>query len=283
MSGAVEVIQSGWEARLQIEYALRNGRTTLVRRRHSGPLQVQKTLYPEAAERCQTILLHPPGGIAGGDHLNIEVRLSLGCKTLVTTPGAAKWYRSDGRPARQIVRLTVDDGALLEWLPQETILFDGAVAEMETRIDLAGSASFLGWEITCLGRTASGERFADGRWRQSTEVRRDEQLLWGEYGVMAGNDPLLGSPVGLAGHPVTATFIAAGKKVTEELRDACRQVPLADNDGGRHGITLFPELLVARYLGDSTERARQYFISLWRLLRPCLGGADASPPRIWNT
>lgn len=276
-------MRSGWSAQLQIEYALRQGRTTLVGRRHSGPLQVQKALYPEGPGICQTILLHPPGGVAGGDLLDIEAGLSAGCHTLITTPGAAKWYRSGGRPARQTVQLTVADGAVLEWLPQETILFDGAHAELLTRIDLFGSASFLGWEITCLGRTASGERFSEGLWRQTTEIRRGETLLWGEYGLLEGNDPLLASPIGLAGHPVTATFMAAGKEVTEELRDACRLVRVADGGADRCGITVFPELLVARYLGDSSERARRYFTTLWRLLRPWFGGREACPPRIWNT
>jgi urease accessory protein len=266
---------------LQIEYALREGRTTLVRKRHSGPLQVQKPLYPEGPGICHSILLHPPGGIAGGDRLDIQAGLAAGCHTLITTPGATKWYRSGNRPARQTLLMDVADGALLEWLPQETILFDGAHAEMQTRINLHGSAAFLGWEITCLGRTASGERFSEGLWRQSTEIRRDGTLLWGEYGLLDGSDPLLESPIGLAGHPVTATFLAAGGSVNEELRDACRTVEIFGGD--RCGITLFPGLLVVRYLGDSTERARHYFTEVWRQLRPVFGGVAACPPRIWNT
>lgn len=274
---------SGWSAQLHLEYALRAGRTTLVRRRHSGPLQVQKPLYPEGPGTCQTILLHPPGGVAGADRLEIEAGLSAGCHTLITTPGAAKWYRSGGRPARQSVQLTIGDGALLEWLPQETIIFDGAHAELLTRVHLSGTASFLGWEITCLGRTASGERFTEGLWRQTTEIHRDGALLWGDYGRLEGGDQLLASPIGLAGHPVTATLVAAGREASEELLAACRRVGVVDGGADRFGITLFPELLVARYLGDSSERARSYFTALWRLLRPWLGGNDACPPRIWNT
>lgn len=276
-------MRHGWNAHLQIDYAMRQGRTTLVGRRHSGPLQVQKPLYPEGPGVCQTIVLHPPGGIVGGDCLDIKAGLSAGAHTLITTPGAAKWYCSDGCLARQTVHLTVADGALLEWLPQETILFDGAYAELLTRIDLSGNASFLGWEISCLGRTASGERFSKGIWRQSTEIRRDGALLWGEYGLLEGSDPLLESPIGLAGYPVTATFLAVDMKVTEELRDACRLVLITDGGAERCGITVFPELLVARYLGRSSERARLYFTKLWRLLRPWFSGREACPPRIWNT
>lgn len=273
--------ESGWSASLQLDYARRQGQTTLVRKRHSGPLQVQKPLYPEGPGICHSLLLHPPGGIAGGDSLNINAGLAAGCHTLITTPGATKWYRSGDRPARQTVQLNVADGALLEWLPQETILFDGAHAEMQTRINLHGSAAFLGWEITCLGRTASGERFNEGLWRQCIEISRDDVQIWGEYGLLNGSDPLLESPIGLAGHPVSATFLAAGSQVGEELKDACRTVEIDGND--RCGITLFPELLVVRYLGDSTERARHYFTALWRLLRPGFGGVAACPPRIWNT
>jgi urease accessory protein len=276
-------MRSGWNAHLQVKYAMRQGRTILVERRHSGPLQVQKPLYPEGPGVCQTILLHPPGGMVGGDCLGIEAGLSSGSHTLITTPGAAKWYCSDGCMASQRVQLKVADGALLEWLPQETILFDGAHAELETRIDLDGDASFLGWEISCLGRTASGERFSKGLWRQSTEIRRQGVLLWGEYGLLEGNDPLLESPVGLAGHTVTATFLAADSKVTEQLRDVCRLVPVPGGGTDRCGITVFPELLVARYLGGSSERARRYFTTLWRILRPGLSGREVCLPRIWNT
>lgn len=273
----------GWSARLQLEYALRQGRTTLVRRRHSGPLQVQKALYPEGSGVCHTVVLHPPGGVAGGDTLRIESSLSAGSHTLITTPGAAKWYRSGGRPSRQTVRLSVADGAVLEWLPQETILFDGAHAEISTRVDLEGSASFLGWEITCLGRTASGERFREGTWRQGTEIRRDGTLVWGEYGLLEGDDPLLRSPVGLAGHPVSATLVAAGLNLSQELLEACRVPRLEEQCPDRCGITLLPGILVARYLGDSSQRARAYFGDLWGVLRPFLTGKNASPPRIWNT
>lgn len=274
---------TGWKAHLHVEYALRDGKTTLVGRRHSGPLQVQKSLYPEGSGICHTLVLHPPGGIAGGDHLDIRADLAAGCHALITTPGAAKWYRSGGDKAHQEIKLTVADSACLEWLPQETILFDGALAQMHTLIDLHGNSTYLGWEITCLGRTASGENFLEGTWRQRTAVSCNGSLLWEENGMLYGNDPLLKSPIGLAGHPVTATFLAVGKDVGEDLLEACRQVNIVDGNSDRCGITLFPQLLVARYLGDSTERARHYFTALWQLLRPCFAGVVASPPRIWNT
>lgn len=276
-------MENGWSARLQLEYALHQGKTTLIGRRHSGPLQVQKALYPEGPGVCHTMVLHPPGGIAGGDHLDIKVDLAPGSHALITTPGAAKWYRSGGRQAHQNLLLTVSDGSALEWLPQETILFDGTQAQMQTHIDLHGGATYFGWEITRLGRTASGERYREGVWRQRTRISRNGANLWEEYGLLDGNDPLLDSPVGLAGHPVTATFQAVGKTIDEELLEACRKVPLTDSKNERSGITVFPELLVARYLGNSSEQARHYFTALWQLLRPGFNGVAACPPRIWNT
>lgn len=274
---------NGWHAQLQVEYALRQERTTLVGRRHQGPLLVQKPFYPEGPGLCHTILLHPPGGIAGGDRLEIEAVLGKGCQALITTPGAAKWYRCGAEPARQELRLTVAEGGTLEWLPQETILYSGARAEMLTRIDLQGDAAFCGWEVTCLGRTASGERFAAGEWRQRMELARDGIPVWEEVGLLEGGDPLLDALIGLAGQPVTALFIAAGREIGDELLEACRTATLHRWEGDRCGVTRFPGVLVARYLGGSTERCRHYFTGLWRLLRPHFAGREAHPPRIWST
>ena len=133
-------------------------RTVLRDNRHCGPLRVQKALYPEGEGVCQAIVLHPPSGIAGGDHLLISATVGAGAHAQLTTPGAGKWYRSGGPEASQRLELTVEEGAALEWLPQETIVFDGARARMETRVRLAADSRFIGWDILCLGRAAAGGR-----------------------------------------------------------------------------------------------------------------------------
>ena len=161
-----------WHAELHLGFARDGERTALVENRHLGPLRVQKALYPEGSPVCQAILLHPPSGIAGGDHLKICATVGTGAHAQLTTPGAGKWYRTSGAEASQDIELSVAEGATLEWLPQETIVFDGAQARMHTRVSLAADSRFIGWDILCLGRTASGERFDTGRFELHYRIER---------------------------------------------------------------------------------------------------------------
>lgn len=273
---------STWQARLDLGFARRAARTLLVHRAHEGPLRVQRPFYPEGELVCHVIVLHPPGGVANGDALSLSTHLGPGSHALLTTPGAGKWYRSASGWAHQRLAFQVGAGACLEWLPQETIVFDGAYAHMSTAIDLAADARFLGWEVLCLGRRAAGETFRSGRLHLDSRLRRDGRLLWLERGQLAGGSPLLSSPAGLAGHGVSATLLAAAPQLDSSLVAECRRVT-ARETGARTGVTLLPGVLVARYLGDSAEAARDWLTGLWRVLRPALLGLAAQPPRIWNT
>jgi urease accessory protein len=190
---------------------------------------------------------------------------------VLTTPGAGKWYRSAGPWAAQRLRFEV--AGALEWLPQETIVFDGARAQLDTEIRLQGEASYLGWEILCLGRTGSGEKFTRGELRLSTRVFREGKLLWLERGRIAGGGALLDSPAGLQGHPVCATLVASGAGL--DVAACCAVEGIA--------ITQLPGVLVARYLGASSEQAKRLFVQLWAVLRPALFGRAARAPRIWST
>jgi urease accessory protein len=269
-----------WRAELQLEYEMRGGRTVLARRRHEGPLVVQKPLYPEGDAVCHTILVHPPGGIAGGDELTVLADIAANARVLLTTPAAGKWYRSAGPWARQRVALTAGAASCVEWLPQETIVYDSARAHIETDVQLAADASFIGWDIVCLGRTASGERYERGATRLQMRVRREERTIWLERGTIAGDGLLCSSPAGLNGCTVFGTLIATTLQVRQDLVDACRRERA---DGGMTAITGPPGLIVARYLGDSSEAARQYFRRVWHCLREELTGCAAHSPRIWNT
>lgn len=275
-----------WFAELHLGFAREGSRCVLRERRHVGPLRVQKPLYPEGNEVCQTILLHPPSGIVGGDLLNIAARIGEQAHAQIVTPGAGKWYRSGGAEASQTIRFAVADNATLEWLPQETIVFDGARCRMQMQVELAADSRYFGWDILCLGRSASGERFVNGNLSLHTRVERDGKPIWLERGQIAGNDPLQGSAAGWAGASVCGTLLAtlqSGDQATP-LLDACRA--LAPADAAEHGITLLPSgagLLLARYLGHNSEAARHWFIALWQVLRPALIGRDAVPPRIWTT
>ena len=161
-----------WEAEIKLGFTRAGTGTVLSERRHRGPLRVQKALYPEGEAVCQTILLHPPSGIAGGDQLHIAANVGAQAHAQITTPGAGKWYRSSGPEALQSIDFTVGCGATLEWLPQETIVFDGARSRMETRVRLAADSRYIGWEILCLGRRAAGERFTQGSIGLHTRIER---------------------------------------------------------------------------------------------------------------
>jgi len=270
----------GWRGELALRFERRAERTVLAERRHFGPLVLQKTLYPEGESICHGIVLHPPGGLVGGDELRLDAHLATESSVLLTTPGATKWYRSSGAQARQTLRFTIEDGAALEWLPQPSILFDRASARSEVEIEIAGRGSYVGWELLCLGRTASGERFDRGCMMAGMRVTRAGHPLWIERAVIEGGARLLSSPAGLGGHPITGTLVAISRKIDAALIAACRAVVPID---GRCGITRLPGLLLARYLGDRSEPGQDYFVRLWHVLRPALLGRAAVNPRIWRT
>ncbi|UCV22632.1 urease accessory protein UreD [Ferribacterium limneticum] len=273
-----------WHAELHLGFARHGERTVLRENRHRGPLRVQKALYPEGDAVCQAIVLHPPSGIAGGDHLAISVEIDAGAHAQLTTPGAGKWYRSGGAEASQCISFKVAAGATLEWLPQETIIFDGARARMETRVSLAADSRYIGWDILCLGRAAAGERFENGRFDLFFRVDRSNQPIWLERGGFNGNDAMLSSPAGWAGATVCGTLLCAFPELPQQsaaLLEACRKI--APADGANHGLSALPGMLVARYLGDSGEAARLWFADLWAILRPACCGRPAVTPRIWNT
>jgi urease accessory protein len=268
-----------WHAELELGYGRFGDGTRPTQRRHKGPLRVQKHLYAEGPEVCQHIIVHPPGGIAGGDRLDIDVNVGAQAWAQLTSPGAAKWYRAAG-PAFQQLTFKVAAGATLEWLPQETIVFSDAKAELTTAIELQGDARLLYWDVVALGRPASGERFERGHFQSHLDIRRDGQLLWHERQRLVGDDGLLASPIGLDGKPVFATLIVTGE-IDAELMEACRN--LAEHSPVRGDVTQLPGLVVARCLADEALHARAWLIELWKLLRPTLLGREALAPRIWST
>lgn len=271
---------AGWEAQLTLRYARRERRTVLVERRHRGPLRVQKALYPEGEEVCQTLVVHPPGGIVGGDALAIDLHGGASTHIQLTTPGAAKWYRTTGATARATTAIRAAEDCIVEWLPQESIVFDGARASMTTRVALARGAVFAGWDIVSLGRTAAGERFTSGRLHQTWELTREDRLVWCERAVLDGGSRALRSGAILGSAPVFGTMIVTGHAMSDALRAACRDVVATE---GKCAVTRMPEVCVARYCGASPIAARTYFATLWRLLRPAMIGREFVPPRIWAT
>lgn len=269
---------SGWTASLQLEYALRREQTVLSRNRHTGPLVVQRPLYPEG-DVCHTCILHPPGGVVGGDFLEIDVLAKEDSRVLLTTPGATKFYRSNGKKSVQKQRITVSDGAMLEWLPQDNILFPGADTKISTRVDLAPDAGFMGWEILCLGLPVNGERFSSGTLQATFSIHRSgKPLFLDRQRIENEND--LDRTAGLRGFPVTASFVAT--HASEDMLPPLRSLANRE-EKALYGVTLLDDLLVVRYLGFSTFAAQALFTEVWHILRPEITGREACAPRIWAT
>lgn len=269
----------GWLAQLSLGFEKRAARTALTQRQHQGPLVVQRPFYPEG-DVCHTYLVHPPGGVVGGDRLEITTHVNAQAHALITTPASGKFYRSDGSIARLEQHLRVDSDAVLEWLPQDTILFAGCEVDMLTHIDLAPEAAFIGWEMLCLGRPSSGEAFDHGSCRQRFEVWRNGQPLLLERSKFSGGDALLNASWGLQGHTVTATMLAT--PASKDMLNAVREIiPNVDNE--LFSATLIDDVLVCRYLGDQGERARSIFSQAWAAIRPLMLDRPACPPRVWAT
>lgn len=275
----------GWRARLALELAYEGTRGTRVRRAlHEGPLRVQRPFHPEGADGpCHVYVLHPPGGVVASDVLELEVELREQAHALLTTPGASKLYRARAPHlcAQVSQRFVLADGATLEWFPQETIVFDGAEARTETRVELAARATYAGWEIVCLGRPAAHELFTRGELRTKLALTRAGELAYYEPGRFRGGDTLLSARWGLAGEPVLGLFVVASPHAERAWVEALRGALVTDE--GLVSVTLVSGVLLLRFLGGSTRSARALFERALAVLRPLYAGRAAVHPRIWST
>lgn len=288
---------SGWHARLELGFTKQvlqqshapAERTVLSHRKHYGPLAVQRAFYPDADGTCHVYVLHPPGGVAGGDTLELQADLASGTRALLTTPAATKLYRSEvGRSARVTQTLTLNDGAIVQWLPQETIAFEGADARLETRIELRGSAQAIAWEILCLGRPVCDERFTRGALRTAFTVHRDGKPLLIERARYEGGSPMLDAAYGMQGQAVVGTLLCTllGPENDDSLVDALRAALDADGSASWRGCVAVSRLygvVVCRYLGARVEHAQLAFRCALDVLTQHVLGSTRSIPRIWLT
>ena len=301
---AANTVSSGWHGSLNLVYAHRQGGTQLIGDRMKAPLKVQRPFYPEGPEICHSVILHTAGGMVGSDRLSLNVHLQSNAQALITTAAASKIYRSNGLPAQQTIQMQVDADACLEWLPQETIIFNGAIYRQDLRVELAPNATWLGWEITRFGRSARGEKFLQGNWRSHTEIWQQGQPLWIDRQWLPGSEAIITSPHGLAGYPITASLTWIGKPVSPQLVETVRNLwqtkPLSldgrgvggegeyvrglggANAPGEVGVTRLTHGLLCRYRGASTTEARTWFTATWHLLRQFLLERPAMLPRVWQ-
>lgn len=276
-----ETGHTGWQARLELGFSVKAQRTELTHRRGFGPLKVQRSFHPEG-DPCHAYLLHPPGGVVGGDALALAVRVEEGASALLSAPGATKCYRSAGARSEICQRFQVAEQGRLEWLPHETILFSGCDISVRNRLELAEGARFLGWELLCLGRPASAAPFTQGRAVVGLEVLRAGRPLLCER--LRLSPDRLARPGHLRGFPVLATLLATPADAA--LRDRLRAtLQPHDNADLVEAVTWLAEekLLVLRVLGQSTERVRQRLELAWHALREPTIGRVAVAPRIWAT
>jgi urease accessory protein len=283
-SSAAYTRRMAWHASLALDYGLHGGRT-VARFAHAGPLRVLQSLWPEGEAICHNVLVHPPGGLVGGDTLEIRVRAASGTHALVTTPGAARFYRSEGAPARQDVAIALAADARLEWLPLEAIYYSGCHAENCLHLELEGGAQLLAWDIAAFGLPQAGQPFARGSVLQHLELAGQ----WLERGRIAADDAvMMDGPLGLAGNRCLATlFFAAGhdiaRKQREQLLDAAREAIAAHPLARTAGATApGPRIIVVRALAPLVEPALQLLKAVRRAWRPLLWDAQGAEPRGWS-
>lgn len=274
-----------WHAQLDIDYRLEQQRT-VVRHTHNGPLRVLQSLYPEGDAICHNVLVHPPGGLVGGDTLKMTIAANGATHGLITTPGATRFYRSQDEPAIQRTRITLKDQARLEWLPLEAIAYNACLAENHLSVSLDPQAEFMGWDLTAFGLPSAKLPFDAGKFLQHIEVPG----VWLERGLLRADDHhLMNSPLGLAGQRCMASlFFVSGSKLTRERREAgqdlARQVIDAHMLSQMAGVTCPNEqVMVLRVLAPLVEPAADLLRQVWQVWRQHFWQLHATLPRIWST
>lgn len=277
---------STWHSHLQLQFRLQHDRTVL-HHRHEGGLRALASHYPEATTVCHQVLVHPPGGLVGGDTLAMDLDVDAGAHAVVTTPGAGRFYRSTGAPARQTLEARLAPGARLEWLPQDTLAYDGCIAENRSRFHLAPGAELIAWDQLALGLPAADSAFRHGRFTQHIELPG----VWLERGHIAADDAALRhAPGGLQGHSTVATaWFAAGSALAAARRDALLDAARQLAASAPHAALLagatapHPQIIVLRVLGHRTEPVAALLRAVWGAWRQLAWALPPCPPRVWAT
>ena len=263
----------------RVRFAVKDGATRLAELDQGSPLRV---LFPrvEADEPPLAAVTTVSGGVVGGDSLAISIALDAGAKAVAVGQAAEKVYRSTGPDSTVDIALEVAANSWLEWLPQETILFDGARLSRRTRIDADPQARVLAGECIVFGRLARGEVMRHGFVRDGWEVRSKGRLVWADALLVEGDIiRTLDAPVGFGGARAYATAIYSGADASEYL-EAAKELTRSV-DGVRAGATCVHGNLIARWLSADPLALRKAFETYWMELRRMAGGLPARLPRLW--
>lgn len=298
------VPKNTWLANLSLEFHHNTYGTRLVRTERNGPLSVQKAFYPEGKDCAHIYLLHPPAGIVSGDELRINIDVGKHAHSLITTPGANRFYRAredqtigDSKQVQHCA-ITLEDNATCENFPQETIVYEGADGFNTVDVHLTEQSCYLGWDITSLGLPSSNQPFHQGSYRQLNRVYCDNTLIYHDRIAIEPNSNIQLHQAGLNNCHVFATFLAYIPKerltlaqqtnLVNELKALISQDRVINkihykNLDKKISITQIRQLFVIRYLGKQAEECKQLFTFLWQSIRPYSLQKEGIEPRIWHT
>jgi urease accessory protein len=184
------------------------------------------------------------------------------------------------------VVLNLAENAKLDWLPQENILFDGSHAQLHTTIDLAPTASAIGWDVCMLGRTAKGETWQNASVKQRSSITRGGKPLWIEHSQLSSDEALRRNAAALAGHCIMGTLWAVGEHANSEAAQAFA-ASLPYRSDIKAGVTCLNDehakggVMLLRVLGDDMQAVRACMVAAWLHLRPLIHGVEATPLRLW--
>jgi len=265
---------------VRLKLGLRDGRTRIETLYQRAPARI---LFPNVPsdQPAQAVLINTAGGIVGGDNLTTEVEAGPDTVMTVTTQAAEKVYRALDVPARLVTRVQVAAGAWFEWLPQETILFDGARLDRRLDFILETGASLLASETVLFGRAARGEQMRHGQLLDSWAVRRDGRLLWADRLKLDGDiRATLDRPFGFDGAVGMTTLLHAGPRAALFLPRA-REIAAAGPAEG--GASLVNGILLIRFLDRDGAKLRESASATAMALRHEITGLSPTPPRVWRS
>lgn len=314
-------------------------KTRLYHRKHTGALMVQRALYPEPRRQqgiCHILMLYPPAGIAGGDALTIDLNLDSNSHAVITTPGAGKWYGKDSVSqkykvssnnsgthqsmeqdeiadyASQNVQAVMATDTRLEWLPQESIIYNEANMHAVSRFDLKKSSSLLTWEVSVFGRQAYDEQFLKGRYHTGLSIYREGRVIVAERVAQSAQNRWFTSNLGLANQHIYGSFWAVPSlsDVQENLVLSASQTTQSTETAQatiKQSLTRYLDNTIAalrqsiaqdklpvycthngqainiRYIGSDVRGCFEAFYQLREVLRDHWWQLEPCRPRIWDT